>query len=99
MTRFALILAIAVFGVYSGYVLFQYGYLGLWQAAFSNIATTQVILDLIITSTLAIFWMIADARKTGRNAWPYVLVTLAAGSFGPLCYLLLGTAGGTRRLA
>ena len=90
MTRFALILVIALFGAYSGYVILQYGYVGLWHAAFANIATTQVIIDLVITSTLAIIWMIADARRTGRNAWPYVFVTVAAGSFGPLCYLLMG---------
>lgn len=96
MPRVILIVVIAAFGAYSGYVLLEYGYVGLWQAAFSNIATTQVILDLVITSTLVIIWMINDARLTGRNVWPYVLVTLAAGSFGPLCYLLFGLPGSAR---
>lgn len=68
MTRFALMLITAAFGAYTVYVLLEYGYLGLWQAAFANLATTQVILDLAIISVLVIVWMVADARKNGRNA-------------------------------
>lgn len=89
MIRFALILVIAAFGAYSGYVLLEVGYLGLWQAAFANVATTQVILDLVIIGSLACLWIVSDARKTGRNPWPYVAITLTAGSFGPLLYLLM----------
>ena len=33
--------------------------------------------------------MVADARQRGINAWPFVLITLVAGSFGPLFYLVL----------
>ncbi len=77
------------FGAYSGYVLLHYGYLGLFQAAMANAATWQVLLDLVIVCALAISWMLRDAREHGRRAWPYVLLTLAAGSFGPLLYLLI----------
>jgi len=33
-------------------------------------------------------WMVADAKKHGLNPWPFVLVTVTAGSFGPLLYLV-----------
>ena len=96
LTTVLLVIVTAAFGVYSGYVMLEYGYLGIWQSVFVNAATVQVILDLTIVCTLASVWMVNDARKTGRNPWPYVLVTLTAGSFGPLAYLLVGQLRGAR---
>ena len=48
-----------------------------------------MLLDLVIACLLISSWMVIDARANGRNPWPYVAITLAAGSFGPLLYLLL----------
>ena len=90
MTRYALILVIAAFGALSAYAVMDVGYLGIFDYHRHSSAGWQVITDLVIVCTLAIFWMVSDARKTGRNPWPYVVVTLAAGSFGPLFYLLVG---------
>ena len=36
---------------------------------------------------LSIIWMVIDARQRGANPWPFVVVTLFLGSFGPLLYL------------
>jgi hypothetical protein len=90
LTTVLLIFVTAAFGVYSGYVMLEFGYLGIWQSVFVNAATVQVILDLVIVCTLASAWMVRDARKSGRNPWPYVLITFTAGSFGPLFYLIAG---------
>ncbi|MFN3303941.1 MAG: DUF2834 domain-containing protein [Roseateles sp.] len=87
--RPVLLLVFAAFGAYSLYVIWQLGYVGLWQAGMANIGTWQVLLDLVIMSVLALGWMARDARSTGRTLWPYALITVAAGSFGPLLYLLL----------
>ena len=38
---------------------------------------------------MACIWMVNDARARGQNAWPFVALTLALGSFGPLLYLAL----------
>lgn len=89
MRRFLLLAVLAAFGCYSGYVVWQYGYFGIWQAGLANPAALQVLLDLAIVCVLASAWMTADARQRGRAAWPFVAITLAAGSFGPLLYLLL----------
>ena len=41
-------------------------------------------------------WMWKDAQATGRNVWPFVGITVFAGSFGPLLYWL--TAPNARKM-
>ena len=48
----------------------------------------QVLVDLVIVCALAIIWMLKDARESGITVWPFIVVTLAAGAFGPLFYLV-----------
>ena len=83
-----LLLILLAFGAYSLYVMWEVGYLGIWRAGFANAAALQVLLDLVITCLLISGWMIVDARERGLTAWPFVGITIAAGSFGPLLYLL-----------
>lgn len=92
MTRnaLALILVIAAFGALSGFAIYEHGYLGIFAYHLPSSAGWQVGADLVIACTLAIFWMIGDARRNGRNVWPFVALTLTLGSFGPLFYLLIG---------
>ena len=91
------LLVLGAFGAFSGYSLLQFGYVGLFREALQNPATLQVFFDLCIALTLVCIWIVADARRSGRKAWPYLLMTLALGSFGPLFYLLLRrTAPATR---
>lgn len=58
------------------------------RAAFQNVCAGQVLADLVIAVSLAMVWIWYDARATGRNAWPWIALSLVAGSFGPLLYLL-----------
>jgi hypothetical protein len=48
----------------------------------------QVLADLSIALSLSLVWIWRDARAIGRSAWPWMVATLALGSFGPLVYLL-----------
>ncbi|MBU6436867.1 MAG: DUF2834 domain-containing protein [Betaproteobacteria bacterium] len=82
-------IVLIAFSVLSAEALWQHGYLGLWRQGFVNLASLQLLADLLIVSLLAVAWMWRDARRCGRNPWPYALITLAAGSFGTLLYLLL----------
>jgi drug/metabolite transporter (DMT)-like permease len=51
----------------------------------------QVFADLVIALVLLLTFLVPHARDLGRNPWPWVALTLALGSFGPLLYL--ATAG------
>jgi len=84
-----LIAIFLLFGAYSFYAMYEVGYFGIFTAVAASPGSLQVAFDLVIACLLISFWMVSDARVHGRNPWPYVLITLFAGSFGPLLYLLL----------
>jgi hypothetical protein len=85
-----LVLVIAAFGVLSATALADVGYFGILLLHIQSSGGVQVLVDLVIALTLAMIWMVADARRSGRNPWPWIVLTLVAGSFGPLAYLLAG---------
>lgn len=91
--RTVLILALAAFGAFTMYAMWEVGYLGIWQAGMSSVGAWQVLLDLVVMSLIALGFIWRDAQRTGRTVWPYAVLTLAAGSFGPLLYLLLAPSG------
>lgn len=84
-----LILVIGLFGVLSAMALMDVGYLGIIVPHFQSLGAGQVLADLVILALLSCIWMVADGRARGINPWPFVLVTLVAGSFGILFYLVL----------
>jgi hypothetical protein len=66
------------------------GLAGIFAAIAHSYGTMQIFADLVIALTLAMVWMWRDAKNTGRNIWPWIVITLAAGSFGPLLYFITG---------
>jgi hypothetical protein len=71
-------------------------YDGLWGIIapnFQSFGEFQIFLDLVIALGLFLVWMWRDAKATGRNPWPWLLLTLAIGSFGPLGYLIVYGTG------
>ena len=88
MQRVLLIVTIALFGALSAIALWKHGYWGIIAPHFQSFGAGQVLADLVIALTLAMVWMWHDAKATGRPVWPWIVITLALGSFGPLFYLL-----------
>ena len=87
--RVALIaVVLAAFGVLTGYALLDLGYLGIIAAGLSNSGTMQISADLVIMCVLACIWMFFDSRERQTNPWPFIALTVLAGGFGPLLYLL-----------
>lgn len=82
-----LAVVILAFGVLTVAALMDVGYIGIFQMHLKTWGGMQVLTDLAIMGLLVCIWMVLDARHRGLNPWPFVLITLAAGSFGPLFYL------------
>lgn len=85
----ALLLVTLAFGALSLVALMDVGYLGIFEPHFQSWGGAQVFADLVIVCLLACIWMFRDAPARGLVAWPFILLTLTAGSFGPLAYLIL----------
>ena len=88
MFKTVLVLVLIPFSVLSAAALWQVGYLGLFTQQFTNYGTWQVLIDLFIAVGICMYWMWIDAQKIGRNPWPWLVLGLGAGSFGPLLYLI-----------
>ena len=91
-----LLLVSAAFGALSLVAIAEHGYIGIFTNLFQNSAGWQALADLGIACGLIMIWMVSDARAMGRTAWPYLILTLAAGSVGPLLYLLVGQFSGAK---
>jgi Terpene cyclase DEP1 len=97
MPRTLLLAVLIPFTALSAVALWKHGYWGIFEPHFQTFGAGQVLADLAIALMLVLTWMVRDARQTGRRFWPWMLFTLAAGSFGPLLYLLTrkrGAGGG-----
>jgi ethanolamine transporter EutH len=88
MPRALIVVTLVLFGVLSAAALWRHGYWGIVAPHFQSLGAAQVFADLVIALVLVMTWMWRDARAAGRNPWPWIVATLALGSFGPLVYLL-----------
>jgi hypothetical protein len=88
MQRILLTIVLALFSALSAIALWQHGYWGIFEPHFKTFGAGQVLADLVIAVSLAMLWMWHNAKATGRNVWPWLALSLVAGSFGPLLYLL-----------
>ena len=89
MQRLLLIIVLLAFTALTVLTLIHHGATGIFSHQFANLAGMQVFLDLVIALALFLVWMWRDARAAGRNPWPWLFLTLAVGSIGPLIYLIL----------
>lgn len=88
MNKPIIILVLAAFSAITAIALWNHGYWGILAPHFQSFGAGQVLFDLVIALTLVLIWLVRDARALGRNPWPWIVLTLVGGSFGPLVYLL-----------
>ena len=88
-TQILLGIVLAVFGFETAWAISQYGFVGVFENLIqAEFPTHLVFFDLTIALTMVMVWMWNDARERGATVWPYLLLTLATGSVGPLLYLI-----------
>lgn len=90
MKKPLLILELIALGAVTAVALWQDGLVGIFGAIAHSYGSMQIFADLVIALTLVMVWMWRDSKKTGRNIRPWIVITIAAGSFGPLLYLITG---------
>ena len=89
MTRMLVLLTVMMaFGALSAVALMDAGYWGIIAAHLRSWGGAQVLTDLVILGVLACVWMARDAAQRRTRVWPFIVLTLVGGSFGPLLYLV-----------
>lgn len=88
MQRTLLIVILVAFSALTAVAVMEHGPQGIFAVAFGSTAGMQLFFDLVIALLLFMGWMWGDAKATGRNPWPWIVITLSIGSFGPLLYLI-----------
>lgn len=89
MQRLLLIITFVAFFALTAVAVWHHGLTGIFELALSSFGGAQVLVDLVIALSLFLVWMWRDAQASGRNPWPWIVLTLLAGSFGPLLYLII----------
>jgi hypothetical protein len=88
----ALWLVLADFAALTVYAIATEGYFGFYEAtldyATNSIWGVQVVVDFVVSLSIAVGWMIKDARERGLPYRPYVVATFVLGSIAPLAYLI-----------
>lgn len=82
------------FTLLTGYALVEVGYVGIFDYHRHSPAGWQVFADLVVALVLVLSWLVPEARRAGRNPWPWVVATLFLGSIGPLLYLVVAPGDG-----
>ena len=90
MNRKQLVLsaALIVLLAMDAYSVYLYGFIGFFRVIFANFAGLTAFVDLLIALVLILVWMGDDSRERNVSAIPYLILTIALGSVGPLLYLI-----------
>ena len=79
MNRRTLSIALLIpFALLTLYALAIDGYMGILDHQLATPAGWQVLADLVVALLLVLTWLIPDARRSGRNPWPWVVLTLSS---------------------
>jgi len=85
----ALEVALIGFTALTAYAVYQHGYVNFFEEMLTtSLVTITSFVDLSIALGLILLWLWQDARERNISPLPYVILTVALGSVGPLLYLI-----------
>ena len=90
--RIPAIAILVPFLLLTAWAVLEVGFLGIFAVARSP-GGLQVFVDLVISLLLLLTFLVPHARRSGRNPWPWVILTFFLGSISPLLYFALGDQG------
>jgi hypothetical protein len=61
-----------------------------------NAWSAVLVTDLALALAMVSVWVYRDARRRGKSPLPYLVLTLATGSIGPLLYVLVRDDDGAK---
>jgi len=88
MQKIILSLVLFGFSILTGFALYYHGYWGIIEPHFKSFGAAQVFVDLVIALSIIMVWIWKDAKKSGKNPYFWLILTLLTGSIGPIVYLL-----------
>jgi hypothetical protein len=88
LTKLVILVILFLFSILTGFAVWEDGMIGIFLGQFKTFGGAQVLIDLMIALSFILVWMWFDTKKTGAMFLPWFLITLIAGSYGPLLYLL-----------
>jgi len=97
--QIGLAVLLADFLALTAYAVWAHGYVGIFEMLLANPATILGSTDLVIALSMVSVWLWQDAKSRGISAVPYLVLTAALGSAGPLLYLIRITASESRHTA
>lgn len=80
-----------LFSVYTGWIVWEFGYTSVFEVSFREHPSTQAVIDLFVTGFVLMLVMIADNQRSGRPfraVVPFLVAGLLAGAIGALLYFL-----------
>lgn len=89
------------FAALTAYALYDVGFMAMMDAATSSSMAVTLAVDLVLSLSLGVWWMVRDGRRLGINPLPYAVVTALTGSLGLLLFLIKreGVLGDARAAA
>lgn len=81
-----------LFSVYTGWIVWEFGYTSVFEVSFREHPSAQAVIDLFIAGFVLLLIMIADNKRSGRpfrKVLPFLILGVIAGSIGALLYFLV----------